>query len=60
MYFIYYNVSLDGKHLFRTDEYLSSDVTVMRIELLAKFKREDGYVVSEIRRLNSSERTEIN
>lgn len=56
MNFVYFNISLHGKHLFRTDEYLSCDVEErhytththpsIQAELCKRFPASEGFTIS--------------
>ncbi len=41
----YFNVALNGKHLFRTDVYEGEQAARIQIELTAHFHKEDGYTI---------------
>lgn len=60
MNYIHFNITYNGRHLFRTDEYLSWEVSVMQEHLLEKFPREGGYAVHRVERPNVSTHTELN
>jgi hypothetical protein len=41
----YFNVALNGRHLFRTDVYESEQAARIQIELIINFRKEDGYTI---------------
>lgn len=55
----YWNIANRGKHLFRTDHYSEAESWRIRVVLLEKFPRVEGYTITEYSRDDSWETQEL-